>query len=77
MSYRHIYFDEAVNGCNLCVEVCPCDVLAPNTEKGKPPVLMYPEECYLDGSCVTFCPQKGAIEIVTPFPMRGGFQRVD
>jgi hypothetical protein len=26
---------------------------------------------------VSFCPQKekGAIEIVTPFPMRGGFHR--
>ena len=77
MSYRHIYFNaDLCKGCNVCVEVCPCDVLSPNPEKGKPPIVSYPEECYFDGACVTLCPIKGAIKIVTPFPMRGGFQRV-
>jgi NAD-dependent dihydropyrimidine dehydrogenase PreA subunit len=77
MSYKHIYFNESVCiGCNICVEVCPCDVFAPNPEKGKPPIVRYAEECYFDGSCINLCPQKGAIEIVTPFPMRGGFQKI-
>jgi NAD-dependent dihydropyrimidine dehydrogenase PreA subunit len=77
MSYRFIYFDEKIcNGCNICVDICPSDILAPNPEKGKPPIVMYPEECWFGGGCITHCPLKGAIEIVTPFPMRGGFQRI-
>jgi NAD-dependent dihydropyrimidine dehydrogenase PreA subunit len=76
MSYRHIYFDKNIcNGCNVCVEICPGDVFAPNPEKGSPPLVTYPEECYLEGSCVTMCPHKGAIRILTPFPLRGGFLR--
>jgi NAD-dependent dihydropyrimidine dehydrogenase PreA subunit len=76
MSYRHIYFDKTLcTGCNVCIDICPCDVLAPNPEKGEPPIVKYPEECYIDGACVTHCPQK-AIEIVTPFPMRGAFQKI-
>jgi NAD-dependent dihydropyrimidine dehydrogenase PreA subunit len=74
MSYRHIYFDKNIcNGCNVCVDVCPCDVFAPNPQKGEPPILAYPDECYFCGSCVTLCGRKGAIEIQTPFPLRGGF----
>ena len=77
MSYKHIYFDAKIcKGCNLCVDVCPCDVLSPNPEKGKPPIVAYGEECYFDGACVTFCPHRGAIEIVTHFAMRGGFQKI-
>jgi formate hydrogenlyase subunit 6/NADH:ubiquinone oxidoreductase subunit I len=78
MGFRHIYFKEDVcTGCNVCVNVCMCDALAPNPVKGKPPIEMYPEECWFCGCCMTFCPQleKGAIQIVTPFPMRGGFRR--
>ena len=77
MSYQHIYFDETIcNGCNVCVNVCPCDVLIPNPEEGKPPIVMYPEECYFDGACINFCPHKGAIKIITPFLMRFGFHRI-
>ena len=76
MSYKHVYFDENVcDGCNVCVDICPGDVFAPNPVKGKPPIVNYPEECWFDGCCVTLCPRKGAIEIVTPFPMRGAFVR--
>jgi NAD-dependent dihydropyrimidine dehydrogenase PreA subunit len=78
MAFNHIYFDEtACNGCNRCVEVCMCDTFAPNPEAGKPPIVAYPEECWFDGCCVTHCPNrdKGAIRIVTPFPMRGSFRR--
>ena len=78
MSFNHIYFNEEVcTGCNTCVEVCMCDALAANPEKGKPPIVLYPEECWFCGCCVTDCPQKdqGAIQIVTPFQMRGSFKR--
>jgi Pyruvate/2-oxoacid:ferredoxin oxidoreductase delta subunit len=35
MGFKHIYFDEDVcDGCNICVDVCMCDTLAPNPEKG-------------------------------------------
>lgn len=77
MALKTIYFNEdACTGCNTCVDVCMCDKLAPNPEKGKPPVELYPEECWFCGCCVTHCPQgeKGAIEFVTPFPMRGAFR---
>ena len=78
MSFKHIYFDEgACTGCNMCVEVCMCDAFAPNPVKGKPPILMYPEECWFCGSCITHCPmqKEGAIKMITPFQMRGSLQR--
>ena len=78
MSFKHIYFDEATCiGCNMCVEVCMCDAFAPNPVKGKPPILMYPEECWFCGSCITHCPmqKEGAIKMITPFQMRGSLQR--
>ena len=78
MSFKHIYFNEDVcTGCNTCVDVCMCDTLAPSPEKGKPPIVMYPEECWFCGCCVTDCPQKEqeAIQIVTPFQMRGSFKK--
>jgi NAD-dependent dihydropyrimidine dehydrogenase PreA subunit len=76
MGFKHIYFDEKVcNGCNTCVDVCMCDAFVANSEKGKPPILKYPEECWLCGACVTDCPKKDerAIRIVTPFQLRGSF----
>jgi NAD-dependent dihydropyrimidine dehydrogenase PreA subunit len=78
MGLKHMYFDEdTCTGCNTCVDVCMCDKLAPNPEKGKPPIEVYPDECWFCGCCVTLCPQaeKGAITIVTPFQMRGSFKK--
>jgi NAD-dependent dihydropyrimidine dehydrogenase PreA subunit len=62
----------ACTGCNTCVDICIMDVLAPNPEKGKPPIVAYPDECWFDGCCVDMCPQqhKGAIKINTPLPMK-------
>ena len=62
----------ACTGCNTCVDICIMDILAPNPEKGKPPIVVYPEECWFDGCCVDMCPQrnKGAIRVHTPLPMR-------
>jgi len=36
---------ELCTGCNECVEVCRTDVLVPSPEKGKPPIVLYPDEC--------------------------------
>ncbi len=48
-------------GCNRCVEVCQVDVFAPNPKKGKPPLILFGQECWQEGSCVQVCPRKGAI----------------
>lgn len=79
MPFRHIYFNEdTCTGCNTCVDVCMCDALSPNPVTGKPPIEQYPDECWFCGCCVSLCPhsEKGAIKIVTPFPMRGGFKKM-
>ena len=54
------------SGCNLCVEVCPTDVMMPNPEKKKPPIVLYAEECWYCGGCVEECPRPGAIRMVFP-----------
>ena len=54
------------HGCNLCVEVCPTDVMMPNPEKKKPPIVLYAEECWYCGGCVEECPLPGAIRMVFP-----------
>ena len=52
-----VTFDESkCTGCNTCVDVCRCDVLMPNPVKGKPPIVMYPDECWFCGACVADCP---------------------
>ena len=61
-----VIFDENVcTGCNICVDICVMDILMPNPEADKPPIILYPDECYYDGLCVSNCPvwQKGAIKL--------------
>ena len=73
-----VVFDESVcTGCNNCVETCVMDILMPNPEKGKPPIILYPDECWYDGVCVTACPlwQKGAIKLNHPINQRARFKR--
>ena len=53
-------------GCNLCVEVCPTEVLMPNPVNKKPPIVLYAEECWYCGSCVEECPRDGAITMLFP-----------
>ena len=68
-----VVFNEKIcSGCNTCVEVCLMEILAANPEKGKPPVIVYPDECAFDGACFMLCPlrEKGAIKVVPPLPMR-------
>jgi NAD-dependent dihydropyrimidine dehydrogenase PreA subunit len=60
-------FDPAhCNGCNRCVEICRSDVLMPNPEKRKPPIVLYQDECWYCGTCVLECPRPGAIRMVHP-----------
>ena len=63
---------ERCNRCGICVDMCPMDIFAPNPEKGKSPIVMYPDECEFDGSCWAHCPtrDKGAIDILMPLSMR-------
>ncbi len=78
--FRPIMFNEDVcNGCNVCVNVCPMDVLAPNPEEGKTPIVVFPDECWYEGACWMHCPRhdEGAIKIVTPLPMRVSILRGD
>ena len=73
-----VIFDETVcTGCNMCVEICVMDILAPNPEKGKPPIILYPDECYYDGLCMQHCPlwQKGAIILNHPLNQRVRWKR--
>ena len=71
--FRPVVFNEDVcDGCNLCVEVCPSDILERNPEKGKAPILRYPDECGYDGACWLRCHlrDEGAIKVTPPLPMR-------
>ena len=54
---------DACIGCNICVDVCQVDIMVPNPESGEPPIVLYPGECWYDGSCVAACPEPGAITL--------------
>jgi NAD-dependent dihydropyrimidine dehydrogenase PreA subunit len=73
-----IMFDANVcKGCNVCVEICVMDILMVNPEKGKAPVILYPDECYYDGLCVYNCPlwEQGAIKLNHPLNQRIRWKR--
>jgi len=75
---KPLAFDEHVcNGCNRCVEACLMDILIPNPEKGKPPIILYPDECFYEGSCVMECPRrdKGAIKLNWPLVYKMRWKR--
>lgn len=62
-------------GCNSCVNVCRSDVMVPARIKGKPPVVLYPDECWFCGCCVRHCPVPGAIKVEYPLYLRVGWKR--
>ena len=65
-----VRFDQVkCTGCNLCVDVCPTDVMMPNPQPGQPPMVLYAEECWYCGGCVEECPNK-AISMVHPTNQR-------
>lgn len=47
---------ELCNGCGICVDSCPVDVLRMDAESGKA-VIKYPEDCMLCDWCELDCPQ--------------------
>ncbi len=64
---RAVAFDvEICTGCNRCVEICRSDVLAPNPERGRSPIVVYPDECWYCGTCVLECAHAGAITLLHP-----------
>ena len=67
---RVLAFDaEFCNGCNLCVDVCPDDVMMPNPVPKQPPIVVYPEECWYCGGCVEECARAG-ITLLHPTSQR-------
>lgn len=73
-SARPIRFDEdSCLGCNRCMNICQVDIFIPNPEKGRPPIVLYPGECYYCGSCVMVCPVKGAITLSHPLMNQAKF----
>lgn len=68
-----LYDKEKCIGCNRCVNVCQCDILFPNEQKGEHPIVMYPGECYYCGACVMVCPKPGAITLKHPVMNRAKF----
>jgi NAD-dependent dihydropyrimidine dehydrogenase PreA subunit len=71
-----VIFDAAIcDGCNRCLTVCLEDVFIPNPVKGKPPLILHPDECWYCGPCVGDCPRHGAIRLNHPLQQRVRFKR--
>ena len=62
-------------GCNICIDVCQVDIMVPNPEVGEPPIVLYPGECWYDGSCVSACPEPGAITLNSMASKRVRYRR--
>ena len=73
---KPVIFDAATcKACNACVNICQVDVFIPNSEKGKPPIILYPDECWACGNCVDECPHPGAIRLNHPLMQRVRWKR--
>jgi NAD-dependent dihydropyrimidine dehydrogenase PreA subunit len=64
-----VVIDESlcITGCRLCVDMCPLDSLAINTETDK--AYMHVDECWYCGPCAARCPT-GAVTVNMPFLLR-------
>ncbi|MEM2454719.1 MAG: hypothetical protein ABIM44_03525 [candidate division WOR-3 bacterium] len=60
-----------------CIRACRMNMLIPNPEKGKPPIVIYPEDCCECGCCVHACPRalQGAIKMIYPIDERFRWKR--
>lgn len=56
-----------INGCTLCVDICPLDSLAINPGTGK--AFMHVDECWYCGPCAARCPT-GAVTVNMPYLIR-------
>ncbi|MFQ5792683.1 MAG: ferredoxin family protein [Acidobacteriota bacterium] len=75
---KPIVFDaNACTGCNQCIENCVNDVLIPHPERGQPPIVLYPDECWYCGVCERVCPEldEGAIMVKRPMMQRVRWKR--
>ena len=54
--------------------VCQVDVFIPNPEKGSPPIILHPDECWYCGCCVIDCPNPGAISFNWQLQQRGSWK---
>jgi NAD-dependent dihydropyrimidine dehydrogenase PreA subunit len=56
------------NGCRLCVEMCPMDVL--RMGPGKVPYMRYRDDCWYCDVCVSVCPRKAVTMKGLPYLIR-------
>ena len=61
-------------GCNLCTKSCRTQTIMQNPEKGKPPIVIYPDECWFCGCCIEACPND-ALKMRYPTNQRLFFKR--
>jgi Indolepyruvate ferredoxin oxidoreductase, alpha and beta subunits len=59
--------DKCIDGCTLCVDMCPLDSLAINSETGK--AYMHVDECWYCGPCAARCPVD-AVTVNIPYLLR-------
>lgn len=70
-----IFNEDLCIGCNECISVCMADVFIPNSEEGKPPIILFPDECFYGGCCVAVCKVPGAIKFNHPLTQRVRWKR--
>lgn len=70
-----VFNEELCTGCNVCVDVCRTDVMVPSPEEGKPPIVLYPDECWFCGCCAADCPVPDAIAVQYPLNQKVGWKR--
>ncbi|MCX4590041.1 ABC transporter substrate-binding protein [Streptomyces sp. NBC_01549] len=60
---------KCIDGCTLCVDMCPLDSLAIDESNGK--AYMHVDECWYYGPCAARCPTGAVTVNALPAPVRG------
>ena len=58
-------------------DIYDMQLIIPNPEQGKPPILLYPDECWYDGNFVFACSRSGAIKFNIPLMWRTAWKDKD